>query len=256
MLALFMHSIVFPLMMGKPLWSIESICGTIAAQCEELKLGLYSVSVRQHWELILELMGQPDSSVFSNSEVLRKEGWEPEKLMSDYIGLHISVYSGDYKSASRIALNMGDGFQKANPSNVQIMSETFLRAVALYASASSSKCKRAANKLKQKMGNWVSKGNPNIGHCYHLLCAEKARLDGKYEKANTLYSDAIVLAARTGHVHHAALANERYAEFLLRCMKDKEEHDYRIEEAVRFYKDWGAERRVQQLTKHHGSADR
>ncbi|CAJ1963412.1 unnamed protein product [Cylindrotheca closterium] len=251
MLSLMMHSVVFPLMMGKPLAPIESICGTIAAQCEELKLGLYSVSVRQHWELILELMGQPDSSVFSNSEVLQKEGWKPEQLMTEYIGLHVSIYSGDYESASTIALNMGDGFQKANPSNVQIMSETFLRAIALYATASSgsSKSKRTANKLKQKMGNWVSKGNPNIGHCYHLLCAEKARLDGKYEKANTLYNDAIVLAARTGHVHHAALSNERYADFLLRCMKDKEEHDYRIQEAVRFYKDWGAERRVQQLTK-------
>ncbi|KAL3934989.1 MAG: hypothetical protein SGBAC_009407 [Bacillariaceae sp.] len=253
MLALFLYSIVFPLMMGKPLASIVSKCATIAAQCEELKLGIMSVSVRQFWELILELMDKADRSVFSNNDILQEEGWEPSSLSSEYIGLQLAVYSGEYEIASKIALKMGDGFQKANPGNVQIMSETFLRAVALYAGTSNLKSKRAANNLQKKMGNFVKKGNPNVGHCYHLLCAEKARLDGKYEKANALYNDAVVLAARTGHVHHAALSNERYAGFLLCCMKDKEESDYRIKEAIRFYKDWGAERRVRQLTNQLGA---
>ena len=57
------------------------------------------------------------------------------------------------------------------------------------------------------------------------------------------------LLAHPGHVHHAALANERYSDFLLHCMNDDVEAFYRIQEAIRFYKDWGASSKVQHLSK-------
>jgi len=244
MLALYVYNILIPLQMGKSLGSIESKCATIAAQCEEMKLGVFSVTVRLHWHMILELMGQPDESVFVESDVLQAEGWEPEEFHIEYIGLHVAVYTGDYQAAAEIALQMGDGYQKAYPNNVQIMSETFLRAIALYATASTSKARRTANRLTKKVGSWVKKGNPNVVHLYSLLCAEKA---------NKLFVDSIILAARTGHVHHAALANERFASFLLHCMNDEEEASYRIQEAIRFYNDWGAALKVEQLSQHQST---
>jgi hypothetical protein len=50
---------------------------------------------------------------------------------------------------------------------------------------------------------------------HFLLSAEKAALNKKYETSETLYKEAIVLAGRTGHLHDAALANERDEDFFL-----------------------------------------
>jgi hypothetical protein len=48
------------------------------------------------------------------------------------------------------------------------------------------------------------------------------------------------------------LANERYADFLLHHMSEnKEEAEYRLEEAIRFYSEWGAARKVDILRHSH-----
>ena len=47
---------------------------------------------------------------------------------------------------------------------------------------------------------------------------------------------------------HAALCNERYANFLLGDgVVDRDEARYRIKEATRYYQEWGAEAKVQML---------
>jgi hypothetical protein len=51
-------------------------------------------------------------------------------------------------------------------------------------------------------------------------------------------------------MHHAALCNERYADFLLQELSDEEEAKYRMEEAIRFYEEWGAVGKVGMLKKH------
>jgi hypothetical protein len=82
------------------------------------------------------------------------------------------------------------------------------------------------------------------------LSAEQAALSKNYTRAEEKYKKAIVLAARTGRMHHAALCNERYADFLLQELSDEEEAKYRMEEAIRFYEEWGAVGKVEMLKKH------
>lgn len=62
-----------------------------------------------------------------------------------------------------------------------------------------------------------------------------------------MYQKAVALAARGGFLQDAGLANERYADFLWRDVSDKDEAAHRIEEAIRFYGDWGAARQVDRL---------
>lgn len=57
------------------------------------------------------------------------------------------------------------------------------------------------------------------------------------------------MAARTGHLQHSALFNDRYADYLLSEVGDNEEAQYRKKEAIRFYKDWGAEAKASMLMK-------
>mmetsp|Transcript_40364 Transcript_40364/g.97469 ORF Transcript_40364/g.97469 Transcript_40364/m.97469 type:complete len:104 (+) Transcript_40364:1084-1395(+) len=95
---------------------------------------------------------------------------------------------------------------------------------------------------------WVKNGNPNVQHYCCLLNAEKAALAKKQKAAEAFYKYAIVLAARTGYLNDAALINERYAGFM-KEVGDEDEAKYRLEEAIRFYRDWGAYAKVEQLSR-------
>ena len=86
-------------------------------------------------------------------------------------------------------------------------------------------------------------------HYECFLDAEHAALKGKKVYAKDQYEEAIKMAARTGHLHHAALFNERFADFLKHDLVDKEESSYRLKEAIRWYKEWGAKRKVELLEK-------
>jgi hypothetical protein len=129
--------------------------------------------------------------------------------------------------------------------------ETFHRGVALYAMARRTKkrkYKTAAKGILKIIATWVKSGNPNVRHYHALLMAEQAALDMKHKEAESLYKDAVVLSARTGHMHHAGLINERYSDFLLQVLGDEEEATFRRGEAIRFYEDWGAHAMVDRLT--------
>jgi hypothetical protein len=81
-----------------------------------------------------------------------------------------------------------------------------------------------------------------------------AALKGKIQSAERLFQDAVISAARGGFVHDAALASERYGEFLLNDKPqpselDKQEALYRFGEAIKYYSDWGAVSKVASLQK-------
>lgn len=112
------------------------------------------------------------------------------------------------------------------------------------------KYKKHALQVKKTVEAWVGKGNPNVRHHLCLLNAEQAALDGKNDQARQLYGEAITLSARGGFIHDAALANERYADFVID--NDRDEAEYRLRESIRYYSQWGATQKVAMLRKSHG----
>jgi hypothetical protein len=94
---------------------------------------------------------------------------------------------------------------------------------------------------------WLDKGNPNVKHYVTLLDTEWAALNGQRHVASKLYETSVTLAARGGFLQDAGLANERYADFLLRDVPDEDEAAHRMEEAIRFYGNWRAARKVDRL---------
>jgi hypothetical protein len=58
----------------------------------------------------------------------------------------------------------------------------------------------------------------------------------------------MVYTARTGHLHHAALSNERYADYRL-LRSDIDDAKYHMSEAIRYYREWGAVGKAEQLRK-------
>ena len=107
---------------------------------------------------------------------------------------------------------------------------------------------KAASKPIATIRRWLEQGNPNVKHYKSLLDAEFSAAKGKVSVARKRYEVAVVLAAKNGFLHDAALASERYGRYLFEASKDVEssslDHDeatFRIKQAVKYYSDWGAQ---------------
>jgi len=66
--------------------------------------------------------------------------------------------------------------------------------------------------------------------------------------ADEFYKEAISLAARTGCLHHAALFNERFAEYQLEVYRDEENSKFYMKQAIKYYTEWGADGKAKELS--------
>lgn len=132
------------------------------------------------------------------------------------------------------------------------MIETFHRGITWFAMARKAgkrAYKSRAIKIKKEIAKWVEKGNPNAKDYDMLLSAEEAVLNKKYDKADGFYKQAIVRVCRISHLSHAALYNERFAEYRLDVHGDGDDYQYHMGEAMRYYSEWGAIGKADQLRK-------
>jgi hypothetical protein len=119
----------------------------------------------------------------------------------------------------------------------------FLICISLFAMARKTRERKYTNLAKKSLASikdWAEKGNPNVVHCKSLLEAELAALNGRQHAAKKHYEVAAMLAGRGGFVRDAALANERYGEFLIEDESDREEAAFRFQEASKLYLEWEA----------------
>ena len=189
-----------------------------------------------------QLKGQ----VFDSDKYVCNTSSNSDALM--FYKLDLLVLFGDFESAAKVAIEIGN--KKLHVGNPVFIRERFLRSIALYAMARETrkrKYKRYANKLRQTIVAWMKKGNPNVKHYLSLLNAEHAALEKKLEVAKTYYREAIVLAARSGHLHDAGLSSERYADLLCQESQIEGDSNYQLKQAIKFYDDWGAKAKVQLL---------
>jgi hypothetical protein len=249
--ALLFNHVQLPYQMGKPLDQILANCPEDLSQIEELKQQDQAVLHRMYWQFMMNLAGQSRETTKLKGVAFDCDDSARETPLQvavyDLIQLDLYVFFGDFERGSELAIRTQGNYEKAY--FVQML-ETFHQGVVLYAMAQrtrSPKYRKRATKIRKTIKKWMDNGNPNVLHYHFLLRAEQAVLDKDYEVADALYRDAIKFAARTGHLHHAAFFNERYADFLRHIVFDDYEADYRIEEAIRFYKAWGAQGKVRIL---------
>lgn len=158
----------------------------------------------------------------------------------------------DDPSAANRAIEVGDQLMKVSVGYIPVMIETFHRGISLHVAARRTKrrkYKQHAKNIRKTIHKWKKQGNPNVVYYCMFLDAEDAALRGKHDEAETLYKEAIQFVAKSGYLHHAGLFNALYADFLWRERNDTDEAKYRLEEAMRYYKDWGAHSVVEQLKK-------
>ena len=268
-LSLMARHVELPFQIGTPLEQLLSRIPDCMYRMEEFQQQDAVLHLQVYLQMILNLCGRNANETTE----LRGEAFEVDLFTSksemqqchvNLARLELLVYYGQFERAADLAICVGDKYTKVTAGKAFSMMETFHRGVALYAMArknnhSTTKEKRTYTKNSKRIlktfDQWIKRGNPNVQHYHCLLAAEQAALDGRHEKAEILYKDAIILAARPGHIHDAALFNERFADFLL-ARKDStsnsserssEEAQYRLGEAIRYYNEWGATVKVQML---------
>ena len=239
--------------MGKPLQTQE--LSSFLTQCDEFMIEEVALYTRMFWQMMLNLMGKSKHTVLLKGGIFDSQDFLPKTSRQDvfakFIENQLLSWFGEYEELAEWAISeRNEHYEKSFPCSFWAMLETFHSGVALYSMArqtNKKKYKKNANRIRRTIDDWIQKGNPNVKHYQCLLNAEQAVLDEDYEAAQTLYRDAIALAARTGYLQDAGLANERYADFLFKELSNEYEANHHIQEAIKFYKEWGAEAKAQFL---------
>ena len=162
----------------------------------------------------------------------------------------IYAHLGMHEVGAKLALDKGNEYLQIAPGLCFAPLDVVCRGLSLYATTrkhKNRKFEKAANATRKMLRKWLKRGNMNVQHYICLLDAEHAALKNRLDTASVFYKDSIKFAARGGFIHDAGMANERYADFLGQELQDKIEAKYHIEEAIRFYSEWGAKGKVKQL---------
>lgn len=264
------HYIVFGFLSGKPLDTIEHDCRIYSMQMKELKQDRVMNDCKLTWQMILNLKGNSRHKVFLSGEALDEEACTGAARKNPYLASMLKAHKllirsifADYEGAVELSLASALDESSSSPSAIAAPSTTILpgspfmalatfhRGLSLLAMAQKTKgapmYKIEARKRLAKIHKWASGGNPNVKHYQVLLQAELAVVDNKKSAAKNLYKSAVEIATSQGFVQDAALANERFGEFLLHCMNDKEGAALRIKRACSGYSEWGAHGKVESL---------
>jgi hypothetical protein len=248
--------IVFSFLSGRSLELLEADCSIYSKQMKEFKKRVAFEGIQPFWQSAHNLMGVSENTTLLQGRALP----DPEEFLNrrgDPILVAIMqaqqsrmcVIFGEHKKAADLSMTCFE-WPKVAPGNPVFQAALFCGGISSFEMARKSKerrYKKHADKIHSTIKSWVRKGNPNAIHYDRLLDAEKAALDGKSKEAEKHYQSAVTMSARGGFVHDAALAQERYGEFLLHDMSDKQEAAYRFEEAIKFYSEWGAKKKVELL---------
>ena len=236
---------------------LEANCSIYSKQMKEFKVMPPYEYTLLYWQTVLNLMGLSENTTLLQGEALL----DPEEFLNrrDNPVLVVTMQAqqsrlyvifGEHGKGADLSITNGYDMSKSSPGNPTFPAALFTGGISSFEMARKTKqqkFRKHAKKIHSTIKSWVKKGNPNVIHYDRLLDAERAALDGKSNAALQHYQSAVSLAARGGFVHDAALANERYAEYLLHDLSDRQEATFYFEEAIKFYSEWGALKKVDLL---------
>mmetsp|Transcript_24393 Transcript_24393/g.67576 ORF Transcript_24393/g.67576 Transcript_24393/m.67576 type:complete len:1193 (-) Transcript_24393:65-3643(-) len=261
------------LLSGKELKYVEEDAQRYQSQMAALKY--------DKWEFLLGLLSQASLNLMGRAEntitLTGKAVEEPDDpgLLQHYHHTHFVVrflcaHFGEYKAGAQDAIQIGHDWEKKYPGFL-FGYDAFHKAICLYGEArviaqlhrnrcnllppvsrpTSALCKKHAYKYHAMIQSWVKSGAPNHVHHLSILDAEKSALlsstqKGDFKEVCQLYEKSIRDSVRGGFVNHAALAEERYASYLVE-IDSKDEGLYHLQNAIERFSDWGANRRAEQL---------
>jgi len=241
---LFASQLSFPYNIGRPLALMLKDCSSILMHCEDTSQSLQAMATQITWQFLKNLLSNNETRLEGN---IFSSEYDTETNPAHLSFVHFAegellLFNGEYEDAAKRALEVGESYEKLLPNGLWKFIELFHRAVPLYAAArltNKKKYKRAAKKLLNEVKKWADTGNPNVQYYLMFLTAEQLALEKAYDAAEQKYEEAIETVTAAGHLHHIALINERYADYLSeRSMIEKSKA--KLSDAIHYYQEWGA----------------
>uniref|UniRef100_A0A7S0FPS5 KIF-binding protein n=1 Tax=Minutocellus polymorphus TaxID=265543 RepID=A0A7S0FPS5_9STRA len=184
------------------------------------------------------------------------EGDVPPKDMPDFVHLgqiyfyrlFLSYLFGRYSQAYDIVLARESFVDKIPVRHAILADETFytgLTAVAVAREKGDDTLLVQARQCLDNMKGFCEQCRHNFEHKRCLLEAEIAVYDCKYDKAASLYDDAIHIAGEHGFVHEQGLAHEKAGSFYYGLNRSKSLQHFKW--AKKYFLQWGSPRKVRDL---------
>jgi len=244
---------------GKSLKALAADCKTYLGQMIALNQDEIYTQSLPFWQGVLNLLGDAKDPLHLTGTAMDEQDYlvkieQMQSSIQSYAHLQIfksmmCSFFGDFETGAKLALERGDSYGKTNGSPL-VMLDFLHQGISLYAMARMTERKKYANaarKITATFSLWAKKGNVNVAHYIPFLKAEEAALKGKSDDATHLYMAAISWAARSGFQHNAALASERFGEYLLYDLKDEGRARSYFLDAAKYYSDWGSDYKSQLL---------
>lgn len=250
-------------MFGRPASMTEADCAIYTKQMKELKrLQAYDYTC-VIWQLSLNLMGKSENptllqgKAIENEEEFLKARLDNAPMAAIFRTQKLRLYAvfGEHEKGADLFSQHGFDWPAAAPGHPMFMEAVFCGGLSSFASARSDRKSKKSRKARKKLGlkalktikGWLKQGNPSVVHQDSLLDAEKAVLEGKVDVAEKHYRSAASIAARSGFSNDAAIACERFGEFLLEFSRDEEAAANQFQNSIRFYTEYGATKKVDLL---------
>ena len=210
------------------------------------------------WQLCKNLLGLADNTTMICGNIFDEieEMKEPNPLLAGTFPrtkAFACMFFADYETGADLVVQIeGSLFLKKFP-GVGFGMEYLPFGVCCYAAAMRSNDRRKkrqyrqmADQIRKEAESYVKKGCVNVVHILTLLNAENFALTRKPKQAEECYKRAALEAARGGYLYSAAVANERYADYLIE-KNNEAEAVYRLTQAKKFYEEWGAKQVVKRV---------
>ena len=241
---------------GKPLPAIETDLRVYIAQMKEFEKGRMEIPCRLLWQVVLNLIGRSEHACALTGLAMDEDEFLKNLSHEKYYLNHYQAYKsqlyawfGHHECGAEQAMARG-ALHTLLPGSPVAVTDSFYRAISLFAMARKTKKRkylRPAKKCLATIKDWSKQGNCNVYHFLPFLEAELAAYHGRLNVAEKNYKLAIQMASRAGFAQDAALANERYGEFLLQDVCNREAAAVHLRQAVSLYREWGAVRKIELL---------
>ncbi|MEH2061160.1 MAG: AAA family ATPase [Nostoc sp.] len=249
---------------GQNLTQLES---EVAGYCEALKhlqqnLTLtYSQLIRQ---ILLNLMGDADNVLVLNGSAYNEQHQLPlHEAAGDRTGLAllginklvVSYLFSDFEQAVEQA-RQARQYLDAVLAFVYVPIFHFYESLAQLAwfeqlsTPEQQQAKECIAANQEKLKYWATHAPMNFLHKFHLVEAERERVQGNKAEAIDLYDRAITEAKKNHYIQEEALANELAAKFYLDWGKQRIAQEY-ITQAYYGYARWGAKAKVADLERRY-----
>lgn len=226
----------------------------------KLKQEVILVGLSCNRQVILNLMGKSKNRAFLVGESYNETEMTPYLInknnMADLGSLCalkalLSIIFDDSKDSIRIALDS----EKYKETSIGLVYRIFIyfytSLIYLSHSSGASIRKRYLYLFRvyfnqRQLKKWARYAPENFLHKWHLVEAERYKINGNNLKAIKHYDKAVLLSKQNGYIHEEALANEMAAKYYLSKGNDRIARTY-MKEASYLYTMWGAKAKADHL---------